>query len=104
MELPMKVLKTLWEKEKNASYHYSNETGITNMNVVSVLLANASTLYNDDLTPWGKKPSKNIVRKGENAGNQYFLLFMPLHGKIGAYCFTVVCLSILLSVCLSAQT
>ena len=27
------------------------------------------------LTTLGKKPFENIVRKGENAGNQHFLLF-----------------------------
>ena len=28
-----------------------------------------------NLTTLGKKPSENIVGKGENAGNQHFLLF-----------------------------
>ena len=42
---------------------------------------------------------ENNLGKGENAGYQHFLLFMPHIERLGAYCFTVVCLSIRLSVC-----
>ena len=33
------------------------------------------TLYLTMTTFWGKSPFENIVEKGENAGNQHFLLF-----------------------------
>ena len=33
------------------------------------------TPHNPDLTTMRKKPSENIVGKGENASNQHFLLF-----------------------------
>ena len=55
--------------------------------------------------PWilgllGMKGFENIVDKGENAGNQHFpLILCPRIERLGAYCFTVVHLSVL-----SAQT
>ena len=42
-----------------------------------LFFVNGLTLYhtNSDSKALGKKPFKNIVGKGENAGDQHFLLF-----------------------------
>ena len=44
---------------------------------------------------------ENIVEKGENAGNQHFLLFMPRYREIGGH---IIPSSVCPSICLSAQT
>ena len=53
MTLGKKALKTLWEKEKMLAFYHTIPTLMT----------------------LGKKTFENIVGKGENAGNQHFLLF-----------------------------
>ena len=46
----------------------------------------------------GKKPFKNIVGKGENAGNQHFLLFpqcvLPISIQISSFSVTFILLSV----------
>ena len=38
--------------------------------------------HNPDLTPLEKKAFENIVGKGENAGNQHFLLFPTMFSTL----------------------
>ena len=48
---------------------------------------------------------ENIVWEEENAAYQlFFSFYAPVSKDGGAYCFTVVCLSVRLSVRMSAQT
>ena len=49
---------------------------------------------------------ENIVEKGENIDliPAFPLFLCPSIKRSGAYCFTIVCLSVCLSICLSAQT
>ena len=80
------LLKTLWEKDKlliTSSFSFSHSVfypfrGLpTNFVKLKLSSAISFTLYHTILTskdPW-KKLSENIVGKGENAGNQHFLLF-----------------------------
>ena len=54
------------------------------------------------LTPMEKKPFENIVRKGENAGNQHFLLFsqcfLPVPRKISVLKLHLFCCLQMLSI------
>ena len=49
------------------------------------------------LTTQAKKPFENIVRKGENAGNQHFLLFpqcfQPIPKRIPVFKLRLICTS-----------
>ena len=64
-------------------------TSIFSFSYKSSLFSGSPTLYHTIPTfhyPWKKKAFENIVGKGENAGNQHFLLFpqcfLPCQRKI----------------------
>ena len=68
--------ETLWEKEKllvssNFSFSRSVFKGLVQQTCKN------QGLFGKGLTTPREKPFENIVGKGENAGNQHFLLFPP---------------------------
>ena len=94
------LLKTLWEKEKllvtnNFSFSHSVFKRLVSQGRLKVSLCGNGLILLDSFTflltlnhtiptfndPVKKRAFQNVVEKGENAGNQHFLLF-PHHLKI----------------------
>ena len=80
-EISQNGLKTLWEKEKllvTSNFSFSHSV----FRRLVLQTRKNQGLFGKGLTTLKKEPFENIVGKGENAGNQYFLLFPTMFSTI----------------------